>query len=1809
MANTKIQHFLRLKIMSRFSSLLATFIFLSLYTLSFLLSPRVSAEQQVTEPYVVAGDYLSLEQIKTMSVELKYYDEVLTSSSLSYIFSSDEKWLQRYRTIEPQLDALLKQLLANQTQEDKALIKRIDMANIALVQIENGAFDFVKNGQNTRAMELINGQAYRDLKEEYLKALAEFISVLESRSRAYEIQNAMIEQFSIGLTETEKDWTRSNKVRVGVEYWPPFIFLNDDGMIDGLVGILITKIVERTGLDIEIVPGQWNTLLESFKQGDIDLLPGTYHTQEREQYGDFSSPYYLVREILYVRSEDTQYQQATDLQDKKVAIPKGYLSIKKLKSTFPDVKIIETNDIDDSISRLLDGDVDALFGAQVVVDNRIDTNDLIGIRAIDESVTTASSLHLFSNKQYPLLASIIQKGVDSLQSQGLMKNTNDWLQNAGNARVEFNRTNNVSDIMIQLFIAVVVLVFVGTVISRLLANSKEDDLINILGSNRLRNMMLVTLVVFAGVMLFLASHLISTAEKSRHKALKHNLNTLLSSTHYRLASWVEEELQILENMVKEVDFHETIVALSENKSSVSASQIDAFKTHFNSWGDSQARRMFFVLSQKNEVLISQQANANKVATQVTQRYPHIVGQVFAGNSRFIPVIKEGNKTAMFFAVPVFSESNQVVAVLFREVAAKGVFSDILRSGYLANSVETYAFSLDGTLLSPVRFEQQLRDIGLLQASQSAQFNLRITDPGRQLTPGVVSTQDASWPLTAMAHNATQGQRGMNLSGYRDYRGVDVVGSWVWDETLGMGIAVEIDAAESLEMINILRYAIFGVLSVSLVIVFGASLFTLTLGSRATRSLARSHQELEEMVTQRTKELNDNMARTKAIIENASDGIIVVDESGLIIEFSPAAELMFSYELEEVQGKSISTLIDKPFHLPITHQATELDPFAESDVIEAKGRKKIGTTFDVEISVGESVIGEQHVFTGMVRDVTLRKEAERELKLAKDKAEEATKAKSDFLANMSHEIRTPMNAIIGMSYLALQTELDRKQTDYVNKIHNSANNLLGIINDILDVSKIEAGKLELEHIAFDLNDSLDHIVQMISLRAREKGLELLIDIPPELPVGLIGDPLRLGQILLNLASNAVKFTEQGEIVIRVSIESMSDDAMTLLFAVADTGIGLSQEQQDKLFSSFSQADASTTRKYGGTGLGLTICKTLVELMDGRIWLESEEGAGSTFLFTATFGVSEIAFNQPSITTHDIQQMPMLIVDDSVASREILMRMAESIGFTVCLAASGAEALELVERRDAENEPFKIILADWKMPSMSGIELRRKLLGADLNVQPKFVIVTAYDKDDLLREAGDTDFDDYLTKPVNASTLLDSAMNALFGTPNTQSKNQGAIKLDLGITQPIRGAKVLLVEDNEANQQIAKELLELAKLEVTIAENGEVAVEKVCSEAFDIVLMDMQMPVMDGVTATIEIRKQPEFETLPIIAMTANTMSGDKDKCMEAGMNGHLAKPIDPNEVFNTLVEWIEPKHDVQETDANEVLFIDIEETLPQLEGFDVEGAVARMAGNLKSYFKALNKVKEREADAPQRIQDAIAAKELELATREVHTLKGVMASVGAQALAEESEKLELYLLSLDELTEASSHESLALLSYVNTEHQSALSTIEKALDNNKRDSKPSTSVVDKNAVINTLNEITEKIDNFDSSASDSAEKLMTLISTEHNDKAQELVKFLEDYDFDNAKIIVSSLSEFFSSTGTETTPKKFDKVKFEAYLQEIKERIDNYDSTTAEAIEMALNESPPQQYSELLGQALVIVEEYDFDRAKALILQLESELAS
>ena len=750
---------------------------------------------------------------------------------------------------------------------------------------------------------------------------------------------------------------------------------------------------------------------------------------------------------------------------------------------------------------------------------------------------------------------------------------------------------------------------------------------------------------------------------------------------------------------------------------------------------------------------------------------------------------------------------------------------------------------------------------------------------------------------------------------------------------------------------------------------------------------------------------------RSLIEASLDPLVTISSAGKIIDVNEASVQATGVPREQLIGTDFSDYFTDPDAARAGYQKV----FAEGLVRDypLAIRHATGRVMDVlyNACVYKDDKGKVLGVFAAARDDTERKRLDQvlqernvELENARSVADKANLAKSDFLSNMSHEIRTPMNAIIGMSHLALKTALTPQQRNHIRKIQDSGRHLLGIINDILDFSKIEAGKLEVEHIEFELEKVLENVANLIAEKTSAKGLELVFDVDKNVPPNLIGDPLRLGQILINYSNNAVKFTEQGEVDIVIRLKEETDKDVLIYCAVRDTGIGLTEEQMGRLFQSFSQADTSTTRKFGGTGLGLVISKKLAELMGGEVGVESEPGKGSSFWFTARLRKGA-AQQRKLVLSHDLHGKRVLVVDDNENARLVLGELLVNMSFKVDQVDSGTAAIGAVDRAEAQGAPYEIVFLDWQMPVMDGIETAKRLRKLPLGRMPHMMMVTAYGREEVIKGAEETGIESVLIKPVSPSMLFDGVVR-MMGGASDGPRTVGEAPTDLfGDLAAIKGARILLVEDNDLNQEVATELLRDAGFVVDLAEDGEVAVDKVGTAAYDIVLMDMQMPVMDGVTATREIRKELRFKDLPIVAMTANAMQADRERCLAAGMNDHVAKPIEPEELWKALLKWIKPRHATQ-VPAKAKPQAAAQADLPAgIDGLDMTGGLRRVRGKKPLYLSMLRKFVAGQKSAIPAILKALEGNDWDGAERLAHTLKGVSGNIGATGVQRLAEELE------------------------------------------------------------------------------------------------------------------------------------------------------------------------------------------------------------
>ncbi|MBF0132547.1 MAG: response regulator [Magnetococcales bacterium] len=781
-------------------------------------------------------------------------------------------------------------------------------------------------------------------------------------------------------------------------------------------------------------------------------------------------------------------------------------------------------------------------------------------------------------------------------------------------------------------------------------------------------------------------------------------------------------------------------------------------------------------------------------------------------------------------------------------------------------------------------------------------------------------------------------------------------------------------------------------------------------------LCRVTQNIE--IIERHHDLEKMVKRHQSVLENALDAIVTTDDHGHVIDFNPAAEKLFGYTRQEILGGLLTEFIIPPsfqdrHNLGMADYVTSIgdgNSVALRKRFEIPGKRCNGEIVDLQVALTSVQQKNELTFTAFLQDITDRKQLLRSLEETLAAAESANKAKSEFIANMSHEIRTPMNAVMGFTDLALKNELSPKIRDYLEKVEVASRSLMGIINDILDFSKIEAGQMDLDPVRFDVTDLFDRLADLFSKQVADRGLELILMPPVNYDSVLLGDVMRIEQVLINLIRNAIKFTHEGTIVVQAEVEELDEAKVQLSFLIRDTGIGIDPERLQKLFQPFVQADGSTTRKYGGTGLGLTICKRLVERMDGRIWVTSTPGQGSVFSFTVMVAYAAKNRRKKMMVSGDLFGKRVLVLDDNALLVEILPTMLERISLKAQAVRMWEEAAALLLKHNFGKDPIELLLIDGTLNGLDGATVAANILKQLRETTPparipKIILLTSFGEDQFKQQCKEAGIDVFLDKPVTNNRLI-HAVSVAFGKerPKNERRLTKVLSQDYETADVIGGARILLVEDNVINQQVARELLERVGLMVEVANNGREALDLIERFAFDAVLMDLQMPDMDGFEATTILRNDDRFRNLPIIAMTAHALETERRKCVEIGMNGHIAKPIRPERMYGVLTKVIGPLKVLPLADHFKRDQLD----LPDISGINMKDGLERLGGNAKLYFRILLRFRKDQLRLGEELRTTVKSGNRLAAARLAHSTIGVAGNVGADKLRRVAQELETFL---------------------------------------------------------------------------------------------------------------------------------------------------------------------------------------------------------
>ncbi len=1544
------------------------------------------------------------------------------------------------------------------------------------------------------------------------------IGILEFYHQYALIKNPTTQTDNLLLSDTEKSWISDNPtITVGIfEWWPLLSYQEEE---KGFFVDYLNIIARQTGLKIQYVHGSFKELYSDFQSGKIDILPGVSDSPDRGNVGVFSSTIIRLNYSIYSSKDGAKELSQLQLNNKTIANIDGDIIQAYLREKYTGLKILEVDSPNAAIEAVLSNKADALVGAQIVIDSRIDQNLITGLTRINHTVAPRQQQHLLVQNSLPLLSSIIEKSLAQITPAQKLNISSQYFKfdNYPKRQSKANLSYDYA-LLVIVFIALFILLLIS---ARLMKNVTKNFSF---GSDNFERIIQFCIAIFVTVCL-IGSWIILTKNKSSVLAkldglvsetianTEKNLSTMLGLyagilKHITGKSYFTEQFRELERAVKNNNLQAATIA--ENN-------IIEFWSKYNSLSKELSKQLFLP---NGEILFQHDIKLSK--SYIQENFSKAFAKALAGQVTFIPPKELGdgasasNQQKVFIVAPIFNKQGHVIAIIVSEMAPEKDFYNNVRNFISGRTTEVFVINRNGLFLSKSRFENELKSLGVLKENQQSIYTLNAFPKHQQQVRQLLLLETRNNDFTNLAN--------IPITEIEDYRGKNTYAKMVWSDKLNVALVAKIDVEEALEQYYAFRFSVISIILLMLSFTIPSILFTLRLGSKANSRLKHSKQELEKRVLERTSELAKVEAQARSLLASIGQGLIGFDNDYKVIFINDAAIKLLAFKDENLIGSPILPRIIPSYDIS---QCIFIKTIETGQTITRSDqffKNQLNNKFPVEYTC--RAIIQAGVTKGCVivfSDISERIAMEEALKLARNEAEDALQAKSEFFANMSHEIRTPMNAILGMTHLVLQSDLNPKQHNFITKVHSSAKSLLGIINDILDFSKMDADKMHIEKTPFYIDEVLENVTNAIALKTEEKHLELLFDIDHRIPEPLVGDPLRLSQIFLNLANNAVKFAEKGEVLLRIKLVSETASNVTLESSIEDKGIGISEYNLKKLFNSFTQADNSTTRRYGGTGLGLAICKRLVELMGGRIWVSSELGQGSTFSFSTLFEKASEQVPVNTVPEINLKGKRALVVDDNSIARLVLEKLLNSLGYTTDLAENGAQALEKIATA-SKIQAYDLVLLDWKMPVMDGIEAAYNIsLKYPKKERPIIIIVTAFGSESMMISADSNQhIDAFLTKPLIRSKLV-SLLNQIKGVASSPKELQQSInEKNEAALASLRGARILLVEDNEINQELAQELLRTNGMRVSVANNGQEALDILEEYQFDGVLMDCQMPIMDGYQATKRLREQPRFKNLPILAMTANAMSSDKEKVLSVGMNDHIAKPIDVTEMLVCMAKWISTEKNNSVDDvkislpdkAAPITFVDIE-------GLETDKGLKICQGNSELYKKILLKFVDNQNNFHEHFQQALIQKDSELMIRQAHTLKGVAGNIGATELYKSTMQLESSIAN-----EHSEQDIKELLNIVKDQLLSLCIAI-----NNLISLEPIAEVeaIDLSTAQEKLTELRALIEDNDTDALELFEQLQQLFSTnpKMQNKVKDMTKAVNGYDFDEALELLNELESSLS----------------------------------------------------------------------------------
>lgn len=1513
-------------------------------------------------------------------------------------------------------------------------------------------------------------------------------------SASIKFQNTDVNQYkSMNLNTEEKQWLKTHKIihMGGESNWPPFDFTDEKGNYQGITADYIKILEKRLGVSIQVYTDQsWTETLDMLKTGEIDAIGAISKTAEREKFASFTTPYITYPYAIITHIKDAQINSLESLSGKRVSVENNFYTHLTLQSQYPEINLVIEKTSENAILAVAQGKADAYIGVQPVASYFIDKNVISNLRVSGLAQLKRVGISMATRYDNPVLAQLLQKGLDSITQDERISIQRKWIhisQKAANKERVLNLSKDQKKWIRQH----------QSIRIGVDPNWPPVEYINVKG-------------IYIGI----ASDYVHDIEKQLS----------VNMVYDPMLKWSEVIDKI---KVGEIDVLPAVSKTSEREKYLNFTK-PYLKFPYVIFTRNDAQLITGIDELTDKTIVVERNYANHEILKIN--HPNIKLLLVDDTEQALRSISLNKADAYIGNLAVTSHIILQTGMTNIKVAAPTPYSndiafavrkgmpelvDILQKSLDSISIEQsnafkkkwfsiqYQYNVDRSIIwkmFSISFFILLAITLWLLYVQKQKKALRISDERFRLVMN--ATQEGIWDWNLKSNKVYYSPGFYSMLGYTAANISKNTGLWMDMlhpddyEKISKRLDTILKNGEK-------RYSLeFRIKHKN-----GKYRNALAIGSLVFDSMGEAVRSLGSMTDITEKKLIEEQLKTneqqlKSIIDSIPLAISISNDDGTIVFANQQTQIEIGSN-QTVVGLNMNQFYEQPEDREIV-----LKSYKEKGRIESmpmRYKTLAGTITEGIISIMPIYFDGELKNLGVLVNLSERIQMERELIAAKVQADIANKTKSSFLANMSHEIRTPMNAIIGLGNLALKTELTEQQVDYLDKIVSSSHLLLSVINDILDFSKIEAGKLDIEQVEFDLENVIDNIASLIMLKAEEKNLEIIFIVQPDVPLHLLGAPLRLGQILINLTQNAIKFTDKGEIVIRIKQIEKTGNSTTLEFSVSDTGTGIDKIKIEHLFDAFSQADETYSRRFEGTGLGLAICKQLVELMGGTISVKSEVDIGSTFTFQLKFDLVDT----PKIHTGDItlKDKKALVVDDNLTARDALADMLTAFSFDVKSVSSGQEAFDLIRNNTEKgNQQFEILLIDSKMPGIDGIQTSHKINNEiDQPHIPTIIMATSSARDEILKQGEKIDLDGVLIKPVNASMLFNAIVDVLQGTVLSHKNSF------IGLPNRRLTGEILLVEDNFINQQVAQEILENMGLFVQVVSNGKDALSALEEHTFDLVLTDIQMPEMDGFELTHEIRSHETLHSIPIIAMTAHAMVKDRNKCLNAGMNDHIPKPIDSDKLLNTLSYWLNHHKIITppESSTNKKLF------KPNiLTEIDVNWGLKQVGGNKQLFYKLLREFINDYENTEEIIYEAIKDNDVELIQRIIHTIQGISGSIGARVLFDATLSIKNELNN-NNIPDRDSWNTF------NDVFNKTITSIKQWLESeNSR-------IVKTDKIISIDKKVLKRINKLLQEGNPEAGHLLTTINTNNLDPETsktifKMLKNIQNYDFSRAQLLMTTL---------------------------------------------------------------------------------------